>query len=154
MQANKEPIWVKLPRLPPHPSNLVIFRIIGDALGTYVDANMYFKVTGDMTVARILVLLDLQEGIMSDIFLNTMVGDVIQDLDYEGVPFRCHRCHSTNNLVAQCHHPFRGNLLVEGRKEWSQDGGSLKEVHRILRTRGRVRSTLVPCKLGCEGIKA
>ena len=102
--------------------------MIGDALGTYVDAGMSFKETRNMTVARILVLLYLWEGLMSDIFLNTVVGFVIHDLDYEGVPLRCHTCHSEDHLVAQCHFPFHGHLSTKGRKEWSRDGGSLKKV--------------------------
>lgn len=52
-------------------------------------------------MAHILVLLDLWEGLSLEICLNTVLGEVVQELDYEGVPFYCHWCHSTDHLVAQ-----------------------------------------------------
>lgn len=114
---DKEPIWIKFPRLPPHLLNQIIFRMIGDARGSYLDAYMSYKVTRDMMVARILVMLDIQEGLMGDIYLNMVVGDVIQVLDYEGVPFQCHQCNSTDHLVAQCNRPFHGSNLAEGKRD-------------------------------------
>jgi hypothetical protein len=67
-----------------------------------------------MFVAHILVLLDLRESIALDIYMNTMYGDVNQILDYEGVPFCCHRCHLVDHLVAQCDQPFKGNIKTNG----------------------------------------
>ena len=119
--GGKELTWVKPPRLPPHLSNPVIFRMIGDALGSYVDANMSCKVTGDMTVAQILVMLDLRDGLMGDICLNTVVGNAIRVLDYDGVPFKCHRRHSLDHLVAQCSRPFHGSKQFEGKSGWSKE---------------------------------
>ena len=53
--------------------------------------------------------------------------DVFQELDYEGVPFRCHGCHSAEHLVAQCDRPFRENFQTEGRMDWSREGGASKK---------------------------
>lgn len=80
----------------------IFFKMLGDALGKFVDADYSYKITGEMSVDLILVLLDLQEGLAPEIFLNTVYRDVVQDLDYEGVPFCCHHCHLVDHLVEQC----------------------------------------------------
>lgn len=38
--------------------------MIRDALGLYVDVDMSYKVTRDMMVSRIQVMLDIREGLM------------------------------------------------------------------------------------------
>lgn len=48
-------------------------------------------------------------------------------LYYEGVPFRCHRCHSAEHLVAQCNRPFSGINMTKGRRDWSKEGGTFKK---------------------------
>ena len=68
-------------------------------MGEYIDADYSYKHTREMMMARILVLLDLREGLASDVCLDTKYGKVTQILEYEGVPFRCHRCHSDEHLV-------------------------------------------------------
>ena len=83
-------------------------------MGEYVDADFSYKITGEMSVARILVLLDLREGLSPEICLNTVYGDVVQVLDYEGVPFHYHHSHSANHLVVQCDRPFRGHIRTDG----------------------------------------
>ena len=62
-RVDKELIWVKLPRLPYHLWNPIIFRMIMDALGLYVDVDMSYKVTRDMMVSKIQVMLDVREGL-------------------------------------------------------------------------------------------
>ena len=89
-QVEKVLIWVRLPRIPTHLWNPRIFRMIGDTLGSFVNAKMSFKVTRDKPMARIPIILDLQEGLMGDICLNMAQGPFLQMLDYEEVPFRRH----------------------------------------------------------------
>ena len=74
-------------------------------------------------MACILVLLDLWEGLAPEVCLNTKYGDVNHILDYKGIPFLCHRCHSMDHLVAQCDHPFSGNSWIVGRKERVREEG-------------------------------
>ena len=115
--VGKEPIWVRLPGLPLHLWNIQFFRMLGDHLGEFVDANFSFREFGEMAVARVLVLLDLREGLTTNVLLSTDYGDYPQMLDYEGVPFRCHRCHSVDHLVAECDLSFRGKWRVDIRGE-------------------------------------
>ena len=60
-----------------------------------------------------------------------VVVDVIQDLDYEGVPFQCHHCHSMEHLVAQCIHPFHGRKMCEGKREWTKEVGDSKKAQEL-----------------------
>lgn len=54
-----------------------MFKMLGDHLGKFVDADYSYKIIGEMDVAHILVLLDLWEGLALDIYLNMVYGDVI-----------------------------------------------------------------------------
>jgi len=61
-----------------------------------------------MTVARILVKLDLKKGLPQEFTINSATGTIVQMLDYEGIPFRCHRCHVYGHGVESCPLPFKG----------------------------------------------
>jgi hypothetical protein len=38
-----------------------------------------------------------------------VLGDktFLQRLDYDGVPFKCHRCHQHGHVISQCHLPLK-----------------------------------------------
>lgn len=72
-------------------------------------------------MACILVLLDIREGLASEFCLNRKYGDVNQILDYEEIPFHCHRFHSADHLVEQCDHPFTGKWQTVCRKERTRE---------------------------------
>jgi hypothetical protein len=116
-----------MPCLPPHLWTPILFKMIGDAMGKYVDVYFSYKITKDMYVTHILVLLDFREGFAPEIFLNTVYRDVVQNLDYEGVPLRCHHCHSMDHLMAQCDRPFRWNMRTDGQKDWTREEGASKK---------------------------
>jgi hypothetical protein len=84
------------------------FAAIGSVLGRFLEADMSFKETRLMTVACILVKLDLKKGLPQEITINSAAGTIVQMLDYEGIPFRCHRCHIYGHGVASCPPPFKG----------------------------------------------
>ena len=52
-----------------------------------------------MIVDKILVLVDLREGLVNTLKLKRGSLDFSQWLDYEVIPFRCHCCHSQVHLV-------------------------------------------------------
>ena len=58
--------------------------------------------TGRRMVARILVGLEIYKGLVDKLPIESAGGTHIQQIDYEGLPFRCHRCHKLGHLVAQC----------------------------------------------------
>jgi hypothetical protein len=102
------PVWVWLPGLPMQYWNSVCFTTIGNRLGEFLEANYSFEETRLMTVARILVQLDLRPGLLKEIKIKTTSGIFIQPLDYEGILFRCHRFHAYGHGVVKCTLPFKG----------------------------------------------
>lgn len=79
-----------------------VFKCIGDALGTYLEHNQSYEQTRIMTMARILVHLGTRAGLEEKITLHRRHFSRKQLLDYEGVPFRCRRCHQVGHLYKDC----------------------------------------------------
>ena len=53
-------------------------------------------------MAQILVGLQIYKGLADRLPIESTSGTHIQPLDYEGLPFRCHRYHELGHLVAKC----------------------------------------------------
>lgn len=66
-----------------------VFKKIGDSISTYLTYDNSFQSTGCMDFARILVHLDLSDGLLEHINIQWRNVARRQILDYEGVPFRC-----------------------------------------------------------------
>ena len=65
-------------------------------------SDLSYLQTGPRTVAKILVGLQIYKG-LADKHPIELEGSVhVQHMDYEGLPFRCHRCHTLGHLVVQC----------------------------------------------------
>jgi hypothetical protein len=109
-RVDEEPIWVRLSGLPMQFWNSARFVVIGNMLGSYIEADMSFEDTGLMSVARILVRLNLRPGLLQELTIESTVGTFVQILDYEGIPFRCHRCHAYGHGIAECPLPYKGKL--------------------------------------------
>jgi hypothetical protein len=107
-RVDEEPIWVRLPSLPMQYWNTHQFVAIGNIMGSYLEADISFEVTGLMKVAHILFLINLRKGLYQDLLIESIVGDFVQTLDYEGIPFRCHRCHVYGNSVENCPISIKG----------------------------------------------
>ena len=96
------PVWVRLPALPLHFWDLYHFRRIGDMLGTFLEVDLSFLETREKKVARILVNINLREGLAESINLEWGPVIIPQILDYENVPFRCRRCHVYGHPASAC----------------------------------------------------
>lgn len=99
---DKESIWARLPMFPSIYWNHKRFMAIGNCLGEFMAADMNFEATGQMTVERILVHMEFKKGFPPDIGVVTPKGRLIKLLDYEGIPFRCHKCHHYGHMVDSC----------------------------------------------------
>jgi hypothetical protein len=66
------PIWVRLPGLPPHLWSESCFKALRNFLGEYISADMSFLASGNMVVARILVSLNIREGLREFINLTDL----------------------------------------------------------------------------------
>lgn len=113
-QLGAGPIWVQLPGLPMQFWTTQVFKRIGDALGTYLEHDKSYEQTGIMTMARILVHLDTRPGLEEKITLHHRHFSCKKLLDYEGVPFRCRRCHKIGHLYKDC--PLLSRVTSEDTK--------------------------------------
>lgn len=101
-QIGAGPLWVRLPRLPLQYWSEDVFVHIGNALGTYLDYDRSYIQSKNRSLAHILVHLDTREGLEEKLTLQWKNFTRIQILDYEGVPFRCRRCHKVGHLFKEC----------------------------------------------------
>jgi hypothetical protein len=85
------------------------FQAIGNHLGEFLAADMGFIDSGEMVVARILVLLNIREGLKEYLNLTDLGRTRVQILDYEGVPFRCRRCHEYGHIIKDCKSSSKGH---------------------------------------------
>ena len=117
-KLNESPVWVKLPGLPLQFWFDSVFTSIGNTLGKFLDFDKYFEQTDDLSVARILVILNPREGLAEAMTLKYRELEFVQKLDYENLPFRCHRCHIYGHLAKECPlgHRRRRNPLKVPRK--------------------------------------
>ena len=94
------PIWVKLPNLPFEFWSLEFFKLIGNTLGTFLEADLSFLASGVCCLGKVLVLIDIWNGLAFDIVIKHGESVFSQSLDYVGVPFKCNRCHGYGHLVS------------------------------------------------------
>jgi len=100
------PIWVRLLGLPFHFWTEDIFKRIGNALGNYLTYDASFLTSGRMAYARILVHTNLSDSVLEHINIQWRNITRRQILDYEGIPFRCRRCHRVGLVFKDC--PLNG----------------------------------------------
>lgn len=101
-QIGVRPLWVCLPGLPLQYWSGDVFVRIGNMLGTYLDYDKSYIQSKNRTLARILVHLDTREGLEEKITLQWRNFTRVQILDYEGVSFRCRRCHKVEHIFKEC----------------------------------------------------
>jgi len=106
-RVDESPVWVRLPGLPLHYWEPIHFKNIGNILGTFLEADLSYLETFDQRVARILVSINLREGLAEQMNLIWDSEVTLQILDYENVPFRCRRCYVYGHPASECSLPPR-----------------------------------------------
>ena len=96
------PIWVQLPGLHMHLWKEEIFRNIGNILGTYLDHDRSFTITGKMAFDCILVHLDIREGLEESLKIHWRNTTWVQLMDYEGAPFHFCQCQKVGHVYKEC----------------------------------------------------
>ena len=71
-------------------------------MGNFLEADFSYLETLEKKVARILVNLNLREGLAESINLDWGPVIISQILDYENVPFHCRRCHAYGHPMSEC----------------------------------------------------
>ncbi|KAH9329118.1 hypothetical protein KI387_001226, partial [Taxus chinensis] len=76
-----------------------------------------------MSLARILVGLDLRGGLVAEIRLHKQSTFFAHTLDYCGVPFQCVRCHDYGHLAAVYALTFRKKWWIQKDPSVGKDKG-------------------------------
>eukprot|EP01018_Ginkgo_biloba_P000430 Gb_04206 [translate_table: standard] len=85
LQLDYTPVWVKVPGLPIDFWSLEVFKKIGNELAMFLEADMSFLDTGQMTPEKVLVGIDLRDGLAPKMMLQKGYFTYTQNLDYIGV---------------------------------------------------------------------
>jgi hypothetical protein len=64
-------------------------------------------------MARVLVEVDIQAGLMESLELEWRGQVTIQKIDYQGIPFHCNSCRRTGHLRRDCPFPSGGGFLED-----------------------------------------
>lgn len=119
-------IWDRLPGLPLPFWFEEHFSHIGNLLGTYLETDASYKVTKLKTVAKILVKINIRNGIPSAVKMDWGPYSYHQVLDYENVPFRCRRCNAYGHPAADFSlsiQTLNGRRNISGSSLSREEGG-------------------------------
>lgn len=92
------PIWVRLYSLPLDYWQTKLLAAIGNKLGCFVKASEAKKRGKYTSYARNCVEMDLSGALLDEVILEVFDEDWVQTVDYEHIPFRCHKCHEHGHL--------------------------------------------------------
>ena len=53
-------------------------------------------------MARISIYLNIRKALLEKIDLTWGGRAFLQDMDYEGIPFKCHKCHKHGHKAINC----------------------------------------------------
>ena len=96
------PTSVRLPSLPFPFWTMEHFMHIGNLLGNFLEVDFSFNNTSLKRVARILVSINIRNGLPGAMRINWKEYSHLQTLDYENVPFCYRRCHEYGHLAIDC----------------------------------------------------
>lgn len=92
-------VWVSLDSLPLDYWQTKSLAAIGNKLGCYVKASEATRRKKYTSFVRIYVEMDLLGALPDEVIMEVLDEEWVQVVDYENIPFRCHRCHEHGNLL-------------------------------------------------------
>jgi len=96
------PVWVSLYSLPLDYWKNESLMAIGNKLGRFVKISKATRRGKYISFARICVEMDLSGALPDEVILEAFDEERVQTVDYEHIPFRCHRCHEHGHLFRGC----------------------------------------------------
>lgn len=100
-------LWVLLPGFPLHFWSLDVCVGVGNQLGRFLFVDESSFEAFDKRVARILVEIDISQGLLPELTIVWREYTYVQELDYWKVSFRCFSCRQTGHLKADCPRPMK-----------------------------------------------
>jgi hypothetical protein len=95
-------LWVLFPGCSLALWSLEAFKEIENSLGKFLHVDPKHLVGSDQRMGKILVEIDVNEGLPAEIDIDWRGYLIQQRLDYVGIPFRCFGCKETGHLRYQC----------------------------------------------------
>jgi hypothetical protein len=95
-------LWVLLARLPLYLWNEKSLMAIGNTLGRFISLDSKLLTRPNKKMARLLVELDIHEGLLETLDIEWRGRTTRQKIDYLGIPFRCTLCRQTGHLRKSC----------------------------------------------------
>jgi hypothetical protein len=105
-------LWVLMPGCPLAVWNREAFMEIGNSIGKFLYVDPGLLAGSDRRMGKLLVEVDMFDGLSPEIELEWRGVLFVQKLDYQGVPFRCSVCKETGHLRHKCS-GFYKKLLKE-----------------------------------------
>lgn len=93
-------MWVWLPHLPFHCWSDDALRCIRNSIRKYID--WAERKENIFSCVRIFVEVDLEKGILEAILISLDNWQLVQQLDYKQLPFKCKVCHEYGHFVKNC----------------------------------------------------
>ena len=75
---------------------------IGNKLGHFVKASEATRRGKYTSFARICVEIELSGALLEEIILEVFYEEWVQMVDYEHIPFRCHKFHEYGHIFRDC----------------------------------------------------
>ena len=94
--------WVRLSSLPLPFWTMERLMHIGNLLRSFLEVDLSFNSTGLKRVARILVSINIRNGLPGAMQIAWKDYSHLQTLKYENVHFCCRRCHEYGHPVIDC----------------------------------------------------
>lgn len=82
--------------------------------------------------SHVCVLLDISKELLENIKLSWHDEEWIQPINYEYIPFRCHRCHEHGHLFRQC--PLNAPIQDPNQKGRERDEDNFEKVRQRRKT--------------------
>jgi hypothetical protein len=91
-------VWIRLYLLPQDYWDNETLKDIGNTLGNFVKIADQTKTNKYTSYVRICIYMHIAKSLSDSICLSHEDTEWIQTLNYEHVPFRCHKCHKHGHL--------------------------------------------------------
>jgi hypothetical protein len=75
---------------------------IGNTLEHFINVDKKVLISSDKKLAKVLVELDIHEGLLESIDIDWRRNLIRKKLDYLGIPFRCTYCRKRGHLRRHC----------------------------------------------------
>ena len=87
---------------------------LANSIGHFVTLEKDFHLLFDKRTAKVLVEVDISNGLLLDI--EIVCGDIVlsQWIDYLNMPFRCKYCHDIGHLCNSCTLLHKGHAINKG----------------------------------------